>query len=293
MAGAPRQAGVVAPGRGAASPALPPTRSAGSCRRAPAPSPPPACALRRTPPGRRARSRRCRNRSKAAPRASVSRETMARLLPSPWNGLPARASSPATMRKSKRNSVRSSRSQFPTRPAGGTTSTRRMRPRESISRTARPVMMVLPAPASSASRKRSGSWRSMCSYTAMRWCGSGSMRRDLAGEGRVELVAERQPLGFGDGQHGVRVAGEIQGRRLRSRHAAAACRPARGELLFQLAQLRHCQRAGHGLASLPAQHGERRDVQPLGELLLRPPDALAQIAHVDGIPRRVCVVHGA
>ena len=37
-------------------------------------------------------------------------------------------------------------------------------------------MMVLPAPASSASRKRNGSCGSIRSYTAMRWCGSGSMR---------------------------------------------------------------------------------------------------------------------
>ena len=34
---------------------------------------------------------------------------------------------------------------------------------------------------------------------------------NLAGEGRVELVAEGQPLGLGHRQHRVRVAGEIQG----------------------------------------------------------------------------------
>ena len=34
-------------------------------------------------------------------------------------------------------------------------------------------MIVLPAPASSASRKRSGDRPSRCSYTATRWCGSG------------------------------------------------------------------------------------------------------------------------
>ena len=88
--------------------------------------------------------------------ASVSILTITRSLSGPANGLPPRASAPRTIRKGSEKSVRISRSQLPTSPAGGATSTRLMRRQASISRRYRPVMIVLPAPASSASRNRSG-----------------------------------------------------------------------------------------------------------------------------------------
>ena len=81
---------------------------------------------------------------------------MAKFASGSKKGLPLAASLPRMMRAWIRNSVRNSRCQFPTSPAGGTISTRWMSRRESNSRIVRPVMMVLPAPASSASRKRIG-----------------------------------------------------------------------------------------------------------------------------------------
>ena len=58
---------------------------------------------------------------------------------------------------------------------GATIRQRSSSPRINSSLISRPAMIVLPAPGSSASRKRIG-WRgSMCSYTALIWWGSGSI----------------------------------------------------------------------------------------------------------------------
>ena len=104
-----------------------------------------------------------RNRPNVRSPASVSMLMMTRSLSNPAKGLPARASTPVRMRNRSRNSVLISHSQFPIRPAGGAMSTRRMSRRDNISRMYRPVMMVFPAPASSASRNLSGCCLSMCS----------------------------------------------------------------------------------------------------------------------------------
>ncbi len=85
------------------------------------------------------------------------------------------APAPTTMRKSSPNRVRSSRSQLPTSPAGGAIRTRRRRRLVSMSRMYSPAMIVLPAPGSSPRRNRRRGWGSMWSYTAIRWCGSGSI----------------------------------------------------------------------------------------------------------------------
>ena len=75
--------------------------------------------------------------------------------------------------------------------------------------------------------------------------------------------------------------------------ALANCRLASRELVLQLAQLRQRQRPRLGLAGFPTQDGERRNMQTLGELLLRQPDAFAQLADVGLVPRRVDAAHDA
>ena len=119
---------------------------------------------------------------------------------------------------------------------------------------------------------------------------------DLAGEGGVELVAERQAVRLGHGEDGARIACEVQRRGRGSAEPASEppgmCSLAGGELLFQLPQLGHRQRARLGLPGFPAQHGERRHQQPLRELLLREPEALAQLANVRAVERVFRRAHG-
>ena len=118
--------------------------------------------------------------------------------------------------------------------------------------------------------------------------------RDLGRESGVELVAERQSMRLGHGQHGVWIAGEIQSRRRSSPMPRVAhCRLTSRQLLLQFAQLGQGQRARLGLAGFPAQNRERRNVQALGKLLLRQPEALAQLANVRKVPRLMRVAHEA
>ena len=232
------------------------------------------------------------------PRASVSRRDDGQVA-SFSRGTGCRRGRPRRRRcgSPRRNSVRSSRSQFPTRPAGGTTSTRRMRPRESISRT---VQAGHDGLAGAGVVRQQKAQRVLAQHVLVHrdaLVGQRIDARDLAGEGGVELVAERQPVGFRDGQHGVRVAGEIKHRQVGCGRANArrwrAARLGGGELLLQLAQLRQRQRARRGLAGLPAQHRERSHMQLLGEPPLRPPQALAQVAHVEVVPKGVGGGHDA
>ena len=57
-------------------------------------------------------------------------------------------------------------------------------------------MMVLPAPASSASRNRKGNCLSMCSYTAIRWCGRGSICEISVANAGLNMCPKAQPLAF-------------------------------------------------------------------------------------------------
>lgn len=92
---------------------------------------------------------------------------------------------------------------------------------------------------------------------------------DFATEGGVELVAMGQAVGLGYRRDGIRVAGEIQCNWLERRAGFATCAELRGRCLFHLVQAGECEPARRGLAGLPTQYGQRRNVQALGELLLR------------------------
>jgi hypothetical protein len=76
--------------------------------------------------------------------------------------------------------------------AGANDQARWRSPRAISSFISRPAMIVLPAPGSSARRKRSG-WRgSMASYTAVIWCGRGACRYAF----HPDEVAEAEAQGF-------------------------------------------------------------------------------------------------
>ena len=110
-------------------------------------------------------------------RASVSSLPISRSLSS--NGLRSPESLSETgciMLNSRLNFSLNSSCHCSTRLPGAITKHRSSAPLAISSFTSRPVMMVFPAPGSSASRKRSGCRGSISSYTAVIWWGSGWIR---------------------------------------------------------------------------------------------------------------------
>ncbi len=126
---------------------------------------------------------------------------MSKSLSDPMKGLPERASLPATTRNGRLNNVCISRSQLLTRPAGGTISTRWINRRANISRMYRPAMIVLPAPASSASKKAQA-WLSQHGIVnGDTLVGQRVNAGGFGGKGRVEQMAVSQAFPFGHHAH--------------------------------------------------------------------------------------------
>ena len=94
------------------------------------------------------------------------------------------------MSKGRSNFSSSSSCHCCTRLPGATIRQRFRSPRSISSLMSRPAMIVLPAPGSSASRNRSGCRRSITSYTARIWWGSGSIVEEKHRLHRVEQVGQ-------------------------------------------------------------------------------------------------------
>ena len=141
-------------------------------------------------------------------------------------------------------------------------------------------MTVLPAPASSASRKRSGSAREHVLINGDALMGQRVDARRLAGEGRVELVAVGQPQSLRDRGDRLRVAREIERRRyVRGRGVGGPPGAVFSQRRFELPQAFPRQALRVRLPGFPAMHGERGDAELFGEALLGQSHALADAPH--------------
>ena len=110
--------------------------------------------------------------------------------------------------------------------------------------------------------------------------------RGLDRKGRVELPPERQPKGVGHGEHRLGIAREVQidpgPRRRAQRSQGAHCRhrSRSRSLLTELRQLLEREPPGTRLPGLPTVDGDRRDAQPVGELVLSQAEPAAKASYV-------------